>query len=1549
MEKNYITLMTFCLITIFLLNLSLVSAFEFDNVKSYNPITREVTITNAFGLGAEIGKARLNTPLNVKVPRGYQKVAEFDLWAYQDYNDALKQFSFTNLKKREKINRDYDLKYLTYEDVLVNDYKTECSELWNETNNSYSESCIKVLDGSHYEQREVWNKITPANLKKNEVLTVGVFTDVQSGDYVDWVPTIYGVEVEEWASWTEDLNVGINGYFKLDEGSGAVIDSTGNYNGTDQGATPGATGIINNAYSFTTNDYIDTTTRGTLGSNLGNGFSISFWLNTTSTSHEAVIGSFNDAGAGDGSIVIELNLNSVGADDAGKIHMHLKDIDGNNLESGTTNDITFSDGAFHHIVVTMDGDNNANTLYLDGVNQSLTYRVQTTPDNFANFDYGITLGASNFRGTRYWYYEGIYDEVGMWNRILSESEITNLYNGGNGISYIGVFNDPPNITLNSPSSANYTTLQSLEINLTAYDNINLTDVKLYINDVLNQTNASGINNTDYIFDLNLGDGDYTIYGKATDNESEETNSSSIRIVIDTINPDVTILYPTATNYTTNITTLNFSATDVNLDTCWYSTNNTVNITTNCSENITGLFSNEGSNTWTIYANDTFGHENESSVTFNVDTINPNVTIISPENKTYTTSNINFVVESDAQFCQFTTDGWAINYSMDKGEDYPIIFNNSLSSENLTFTRDENIIRYLEIDRYTNLTKAYMDLSGYSNVFLNDSAECNITGDVGSEADKSWDGNWSSSFNPLNYLGGGTCSFKAFVFQNYTIDSDITIINITSKFGGATNIPCLKIIEVYDYSSLNWVTIHSSRSNGNYTKEINSSFISSGFIQTRIRVPYGGGVRGSYYESLLFVGSSSYIFPNNPYLQINNINIWSHTGEFNSTETTQDLSSTINSALNSGACDCSGCSLDGNNCTIPFIFHSDTAGVLEYSTADIFIYTNSSMPDDSYTSKFWCNDSFGNINDTEQVIFGIDITLPIINITHPVGANDYFLLGNNETLNWTVIDANLDSCWFNYNNTNTTLTCGDNTTSFLYVQNVNNLTFYANDTFGNLNNQSIEWIYKVLEINQTYNNETTEGSLETFSTLIRLGSGYSITGAVLINYDGSSSSGQSFASGDNTILRKEDFLIPNVDADTNITFYWDITLSDSTVLNLTSKNQTIYNLGIDNCSSFTIELYNFTVVDEEEQTILPNATIEIAVNIYDETRTVLVLNYSTIHEKINPLRICLNRNLSNSSTYSIDVIVRYEDIGFANEYYNIIDSTLTVNSSSQIITLYDLNSTDSTEFQLSFIGSNFLPVENALVYIDRQYISENTFKTVELPKTDYNGQAVLHLVRNDVIYNIRIIKDGIILGNFENLVAFCDDFTIGDCNIELNAFDSVEGVFNYDDELGIIFTNPTYNATTDKVSFNFVTSDGSSKTVLLEVTRNDIFGNRSICNASLISSGGTLTCDVDPNIDESTLNVDVYVDGILEVKSNVQIETTNYGVGGYLIMFVMALSFIFMFSGSKTGVLVSIGLTLASSIGMGLISGTLIGIGASGIWLLVILFIGIYKLNSERQE
>jgi len=1082
--------------------ISFASALEFDNVKSYDTVTREVTIHNTF-LGiktGEVGKARLNTPLNVKVAPGYQKVAEFDLWAYEDYNDALKQFTFKDMKNgKVKINRDYDLKWLSYENIKINDYDYIYIGLSKNETKEYEYKKV----GSHLEVRKVWNKITPADLRKNDKLTIGIFTNVKLGDYVDWIPMIYGVKVEEWATWEGDLKAGLVAYYKLDNTTGDVIDIHAGNDGTATGVTRGVIGKINNSFEWTASNNVVTLPAGlrTTGTMTWAG-----WIKTTDSDNENKFITDSNSGVGKG---LQLANNKLcfnvytGSGFA---------CGGNNAFVSTT---TINDGEWHHYATGLWGDRCV--MYVDGVLEAnVSAGTTTSNDNGGTFNLG---GYGSLTPAYESSVIGLHDEVGIWNRTLTLEEVVFL-NDSHTYDDDG-FSNKPIIELNLPEDNINYTVSPLQVNFSCYasDDINLTSVGLYIDGSLDQLNATGLNNTNYTFSKTLTEGNYNWTCEGTNNESQTTKATERKFNIHTTAPNVTVHYPNGT----------------------------------------------------------------------------------------------------------------FNY----------------------------------------------------------------------------------------HLGG-------------------------------------------DSLKLNWTIA----------------------------------------------------------------------------EPGQNLTTHI------------------KNCTYEY--------------------------------------------------------------------------------NGVITELNNTVC------------TEVNETTFIPVPGIYNITFTVTDEFDLQASEVKTWNIKVFEINQTYNNETTEGSLETFLANIRLGSGYSISDAVLINYNETENTGQSFSSGSNTILRKTDLLIPNVATDTNVTFYWNITLSDSTNINLTSKNQTIFNLVLDNCTTGTNELFNFTVIDEELQTILSNATIETAINIYDKTGTELILNYSKLFNGINPLRICLNKNISNSSVYSVDTIVRYENTGHAIEYYNIVNQTLTNGTESQIITLYDLNLTDSTDFQLSFTGSDFLPVENALVYVDRQYISENKFKTVELPKTDYNGQSVLHLVRNDVIYNIRIIKDGVVLGNFENLVAFCDDFTIGDCNIELNAFDSVESVFNVDEALGIIYTSPVYNETANTISFNFLTEDGTAKTVLLNVTRNDIFGNRSICSSSLTSSGGTLTCDIDPNLDESVLMVSVYVDGVLTVFGSVELDTDNYGVAGYLVMFVMAISFIFMFSGSKTGVLISIGLTFAGSLGMGIVSGSLIGIGASGIWLLVIIFVGIYKLNKERQ-
>jgi len=156
------------------------------------------------------------------------------------------------------------------------------------------------------------------------------------------------------------------------------------------------------------------------------------------------------------------------------------------------------------------------------------------------------------------------------------------------------------------------------------------------------------------------------------------NSASVTFTInttglpDTTPPAVTITYPTSTTYASNITTMTFTISDPNLDVCWYSVSNgATNQSMNCSLGYVDVNSTEGSNTWTIYANDTAGNENSDAVTFTVqsnftDTTPPTITIVSPLSATYRTSQIFFEITVDeTALAWFNLDGGP-NITMNDG-------------------------------------------------------------------------------------------------------------------------------------------------------------------------------------------------------------------------------------------------------------------------------------------------------------------------------------------------------------------------------------------------------------------------------------------------------------------------------------------------------------------------------------------------------------------------------------------------------------------------------------------------------------------------------------------------------------------------------------------------------------------------------------------------------------------------------------------------------------------------------------------------------------------
>ncbi len=205
-------------------------------------------------------------------------------------------------------------------------------------------------------------------------------------------------------------------------------------------------------------------------------------------------------------------------------------------------------------------------------------------------------------------------------------------------------NETPEIEFTSPTPENNTITNKryIEINLTTLDK-NLKNSIIFIYNSkgeLVKSNTS-IESTFFWNITNLEDDEYYINATSYDKSENKNSTETRKIIIDTTPPKIKIIHPLNKTYDIDVVELNYTARDdIGLDTCWYSTDlGITNTTITCGQNITGLTSNEGKNTWIVWANDTIGNENYSKVVFTKDTTIPILVVYSPKNITYKSSEI----------------------------------------------------------------------------------------------------------------------------------------------------------------------------------------------------------------------------------------------------------------------------------------------------------------------------------------------------------------------------------------------------------------------------------------------------------------------------------------------------------------------------------------------------------------------------------------------------------------------------------------------------------------------------------------------------------------------------------------------------------------------------------------------------------------------------------------------------------------------------------------------------------------------------------------------
>jgi len=536
----------------------------------------------------------------------------------------------------------------------------------------------------------------------------------------------------------------------------------------------------------------------------------------------------------------------------------------------------------------------------------------------------------------------------------------------------------------------------------------------------------------------------------------------------------------------------------------------------------------------------------------------------------------------------------------------------------------------------------------------------------------------------------------------------------------------------------------------------------------------------------------------------------------------------------------------------------------------------------------CDNTGACFYSTENRTITVDSTAPAITINLPTSLLDYGYLGVTENLSWSIVETNIDSYWYEYNNINTTLTNGViNSTTFTLGTSPYNITIYANDSVNNIASTYINWSYRLFNSSETYTASTISGTTNPFILNLQT-NGTQITAAKLV-YNGTSYLGSINSTGNDYTLTKNQ-IAPGVTTTTNIPFYWNITMSDGFNQLTTSKNQSVSGIVINETCVNMYTIFNFTSLDEITQAKLiqtdENTSIKIDLNLYSSDRTTQLVDYFHNFNKINPAAICLDNDLSGGEQYSLDIQVEYLADDYSTEFYNIEKYVLNSSTLGNNISLYNLATTNTQSFKLLARDTSYLPIDGALIQIQRKYLENGTFYITEIPKTDEKGITSASLQVDSVIYNFYIYDDGTLISSFTNVLAICQTPLVTQCEIDFNAFQTEIVVPDYETIDDFNFTLG-YNSSTRVVSSQFVIPSGSPSAIQLVVTKEDALGT-SVCSDTLTSASGIVSCIVPANFGNATVMAKLYKDSSEIGKGNIKIDQKSSDIFGVVLTFLSVL-------------------------------------------------------------
>jgi len=289
--------------------------------------------------------------------------------------------------------------------------------------------------------------------------------------------------------WTDN----ITGYLPMDLNGNDLV---GNFGAVSNGATL-VEGKIDNSYSFDGNDYLNTTNTSRY-LQPQDSFSYSIWIKPTKgIGIETIFGRVATDQGHEGATILQMS-NRIP-------WIRYNNLAGTASSNANFTNITLLNNTWTHLVITRNKTTDVWKLYLNGTLTSTVdntldgLQVGTTAHDHSTDTYPLVLGS--FVSTDYskeTNFTGNLDELGIWNKTLNSTEISELWNGGSGLSYDQNINVTSKLGINPIDNYN-SSIGNITFDFGCTSKIAIDYIQLWTNTTgtwsANYSNASYINNT----------------------------------------------------------------------------------------------------------------------------------------------------------------------------------------------------------------------------------------------------------------------------------------------------------------------------------------------------------------------------------------------------------------------------------------------------------------------------------------------------------------------------------------------------------------------------------------------------------------------------------------------------------------------------------------------------------------------------------------------------------------------------------------------------------------------------------------------------------------------------------------------------------------------------------------------------------------------------------------------------------------------------------------------------------------------------------------------